>query len=52
MDIQLNLTVDEVNVILAILGDQPSKTGVFPLMQKITEQGNAQLPEEDNDEAE
>lgn len=44
MEINLKLHIDEVNLILQVMGDLPSKTGVFPLMQKIQAQGNEQLP--------
>lgn len=40
--IKLELTVEEVNAILAVLGDLPTKTGAWPLLQKIKEQGAAQ----------
>lgn len=46
MEITLKLAIEEVNLILNVMGDLPSKTGVFPLMQKIQAQGNEQLPEE------
>jgi len=41
-------------VILAILGDMPSKTGTWPLMMKIKVQAEAQLvePEEPVEEGE
>jgi hypothetical protein len=40
-EISLFLTVDEVNAILAVLGDLPTKTGVFPLIMKIKQQAEA-----------
>lgn len=46
MDIKLVLTDQEVNAILQVLGDLPTKTGVFPLIQKIQSQGNEQLKEQ------
>ena len=47
MEITLKLTVEEVNSILQVLGELPSKTGAYPLMMKIKEQGEAQVPEEE-----
>jgi hypothetical protein len=44
MNINLSLTVEEVNAILNVLGDLPSKTGAYPLMMKIKEQAEEQLP--------
>ena len=50
---QINLDENDINVILAILGDMPSKTGTWPLMMKIKVQADAQLVEpEDNEEGE
>ena len=40
-EISLFLTVDEVNAILAVLGDLPTKSGAFPLVLKIKEQAVA-----------
>lgn len=36
--ITLNLTAEEVNAILQVLGELPSKTGAWPLIVKIKEQ--------------
>ena len=50
---QINLDENDINVILAILGDMPSKTGTWPLMMKIKVQADAQLVEpEENEEGE
>ena len=46
MDINLKLTVDEVNAILGVLGDLPTKSGAWPLVLKIKEQAETQLPKE------
>lgn len=43
-EIKLDLTVDEVNVILQALGELPFKQ-VYPLVNKIQEQAAAQLEE-------
>lgn len=43
MAIQLSLEVEEVNALLNVLGELPSKTGAYPLILKIKEQGEAQV---------
>ncbi len=42
----LELTVDEVNYVIGVLGELPSKSGVYPLIMKIQQQAQAQLSEE------
>ena len=55
-NLQIELSENDINVILAILGDMPSKTGTWPLMMKIKVQADAQLvepeegPEEEGEE--
>lgn len=44
MDINLSLDVNEVNAVLKVLGDLPTHTGAWPLVIKIKEQAEAQLP--------
>ena len=44
MNIKLELHVDEVNAILGVLGDLPTKTGAWPLVMKIKEQAEPQVP--------
>lgn len=51
MDIILTLTVEEANTVLAALGQLPTNTGVFPLLKKIKEQGDAQVPAAPPEEA-
>ena len=46
MNIQLDLTVEEVNAILQVLGDLPTKTGAYPLVMKIKGQAEPQIPQE------
>jgi hypothetical protein len=43
MELTLKLTVDEVNGILQVMGDLPTKTGAFPLVMKIKQQADAQV---------
>lgn len=44
MSITLSLAIEEINGILQVLGDLPTKSGAFPLMVKIKEQAEEQLP--------
>jgi len=47
MELRLVLTVDEVNGILQVLGDLPTKSGAYPLVMKIKEQADPQIPKEE-----
>jgi hypothetical protein len=47
--IKLELSVEEVNAILQVLGDLPTKVGAWPLMLKIKEQAEPQVPKVDED---
>lgn len=47
MDIELKLTVDEINAVLQTLGNLPTSSGAFPLLMKIKEQAEAQIPQEE-----
>jgi hypothetical protein len=38
MEVNLKLTVEEINGILTVLGDLPSKTGAWVLITKIQDQ--------------
>jgi len=44
--INLELSVEEVNAILQVLGDLPTKTGAWPLIVKIKEQAESQVEPE------
>jgi hypothetical protein len=44
MNISLELTVDEVNAILGTLGNLPTSSGAWPLVVKIKEQAEGQMP--------
>lgn len=46
MEIKLELTVEEINAILQTLGNLPTSSGAYPLMLKVKEQAEAQLPKE------
>jgi hypothetical protein len=48
--IKLELEVEEVNGVLAVLGELPSKTGAWNLITKIQQQATPQLPAEENKE--
>jgi len=43
---KLELDVNEINFILQTLGELPSKSGVWPLILKIKDQAEAQVPKE------
>lgn len=45
--IKLELSIEEVNGILAVLGDLPTKTGAWLLLNKIKEQAEAQVANTD-----
>lgn len=47
MELQLTLTIEEVNGILQVLGDLPTKSGAYPLVIKIKEQAEPQIPKEE-----
>ena len=42
----LNFEVNEVQFILNVLGEMPAKSGVWPLIVKVKEQADAQVPKE------
>lgn len=43
----INLTVEEINFILNVLGDLPTKTGAWGLLTNIKAQAEAQLPKDE-----
>ena len=45
----INLEENEINAILAVLGDLPSKSGTWPLMMKIKVQADAQMAENEEE---
>jgi hypothetical protein len=44
--INLQLSIEEVNFVLEALGECPTKSGAINIMLKIREQGIPQVPEE------
>ena len=48
--INLELSVEEVNAILGVLGDLPTKTGAWPLIVKIKQQAESQVEPEESDD--
>ena len=48
----INLEENEINAILAILGDLHSKSGTWPLMMKIKVQADAQIAETEEESVE
>lgn len=51
MNITLTLTKEEVDAVVAVLGDLPTKTGAFPLVVKIAQQLKDQEPKKEEDNA-
>ncbi len=49
MEINLKLTVDEVNGILQVLGNLPTSSGAWPLVLKVKQQAEAQAPRENEE---
>lgn len=47
MNITLNLDINEVQGILNVLGNLPTNSGAYPLLVKIKEQAEAQMPPEE-----
>lgn len=43
---KIELDVNEINFVLQTLGQLPSSSGVWPLIVKIKEQAEAQVPKE------
>jgi hypothetical protein len=48
--IKLELSIEEVNAVLGVLGDLPTKTGAWVLLSKIKEQADPQVPKESVEE--
>lgn len=46
-DIELKLSLEEVNGLLGVLGELPTKTGAWNLVVKIKQQAEAQIPREE-----
>ena len=44
--ITLNLSVEEVNAILQVLGQLPTSSGAWPLLMKVKEQAEHQIQPE------
>ena len=47
MELNLTLNVEEVNAVLQTLGNLPTSSGAWPLVVKIKQQAEAQLPKEE-----
>ena len=45
---KLDLTTEEVQAILQVLGQLPTSSGAWPLLVKIKEQAESQLKEQSN----
>ena len=44
MNIKLELEIEEVNAVLQTLGNLPTSSGAWPLVVKIKQQAEAQVP--------
>lgn len=52
MELNLTLNIEEVNAVLQTLGNLPTSSGAWPLVVKIKQQAEAQVPaQEDKEEA-
>jgi hypothetical protein len=51
MELNIKLTVEEINAVLQTLGNLPTSSGAFPLLMKIKQQAEAQVPQEEPIEA-
>jgi hypothetical protein len=49
MEVTLKLSVEEVNGILQTLGSLPTSSGAWPLVVKIKEQAEEQLPKKEEE---
>ena len=47
MELNLTLNVEEVNAVLQTLGNLPTSSGAFPLLMKIKQQAEEQMPKEE-----
>lgn len=52
IQIKLELSLNEVDGIIAGLGELPTKTGAFPLLMKIRSQAEPQIPKPEEPKAE
>jgi hypothetical protein len=52
MEIELKLTVEEINAVLQTLGNLPTSSGAWPLVVKIKTQAEVQVPPAPQEEAE
>ena len=46
--VKIELTAEEVNGILTVLAELPTKTGAWPLFTKIQQQAQEQMGKKDN----
>lgn len=50
MELNLKLTAEEINAILQTLGNLPTSSGAWPLVIKIKQQADAQVPQQEPSE--
>jgi hypothetical protein len=46
VDINLTLTLEEVQTLMNLMGETPAKMGLFPIMVKVKMQADPQAPKE------
>lgn len=46
MELNITLTVEEINAVLQTLGNLPTSSGAFPLLMKIKQQADAQIDQQ------
>ena len=47
MELNLTLTVEEINAVLQTIGQLPTSSGAWPLVVKIKQQAEAQMPQQE-----
>jgi hypothetical protein len=43
MNLPFKLTIEEINFVLQLLGEQPNKSNSYPIMMKLKQQADAAL---------
>ena len=43
MDLPFKLTLEEINYVLQLLGEQPNKSNSYPILMKIKQQADAAI---------
>ena len=43
MDLPFKLTIEEINFVLQLLGEQPNKSNSYPILMKLKQQADAAI---------